>query len=161
MRVRPTLVLVPCAVLLLAGSVPTSGQARPNFSGEWSLLSPAEPPAETPRALSVEHDATHLSITKTIGDRLEKVEHRLNPSTVGGTVGAGGGHTFAGIWWFGDILRFDNGSYSTPLGTPGKYSERSEAWSIDDKGLLNIQITRASDQSRSRVTLVYRKRDSR
>lgn len=154
---RPALALMLCVQVASAAAASVAPQSTPNFSGEWVLQTPAEPPANTPSRLSIQHDANYLSITKTIGDRTEKVQHRLNPSTVGGTVGRGGDHTFTGVWWFGDILRFDEGSYSTPPGTSGKYIERSEAWSLDEVGRLTVQITRATEEGRSRVTLVYAK----
>jgi hypothetical protein len=130
--------------------------STPNFSGEWVLQSPAAPSATMARRLSVQQDGRNLSITKTIAERTEKAQHRINRGAPPERK-----RNFAGVWWSGDMLWFAQGEYSGRDGAE-LFSERSETWSLDEAGLLTIDITlRRSGAPPSRTTLVYRKDQAR
>jgi hypothetical protein len=154
-RNGPALALALFALTAPAATGQDRAPSKPDFSGDWVLQSPASPSATMARRMSIQQDGRRLTITRIIGERTEKEQHRIS----GGSAGSARGRkrNFAGVWWSGDMLRFDQGEYSGRDGAE-LFSERSETWSLDEVGLLTIDITlQRSGAPSSRTTLVYRK----
>lgn len=140
------------AVALL-GSAPLFSQERPDFSGEWLLETPSDPPPDAPRKLVITHGPSAITVVRTFAGRTTTETHRFQS---GGTVGATGNTAFTGVMWFGDRLMFHEEARSGARGTNEEYFERGEDWWLNDEGLLTVEITtRKSGASRSRVTLEY------
>jgi hypothetical protein len=142
------------ALVTVAIPVQVLPQEKPNFSGTWTLEKISESSAAVPNTLIVNQDAMAISITRAVGTSTTVSTHRLG--IVGGRVESGGSSTTRQVWWFGDSLRFDEGSYRDK--NFGHDSERSEVWSLSADGRLSVEISeRRSGERTSRLTAVYKK----
>jgi hypothetical protein len=146
-------------VLSLTG---IAAQEKPNFSGEWILVSPSEPPAGTPRGLTVALDASSVKITRVSESGSESVVYKINPGTrtdsgVTGTVG--GPSIKSEARWVGSSLKFDNGTCRRQPDGVETCEERIETWSAGPKpGLLTIERTQIGSEKRvATATSVYRR----
>ena len=153
------------ALCLLLTSFQASGAAaqdKPNFSGEWILVTPSEPPAGMARRLTVAHDAASIGITRMSDNGSKSESHKLDPSVtsgaVKGTSGRGETLTKSDARWTGSSLELnDNNCQSRPDGIE-TCVERSEAWSLGKTGLLSIEVTTYGPGKRvSKATFIYRK----
>jgi hypothetical protein len=166
--------LASCILVLLVAHV-TWAQDKPDFSGNWILVSPTDPPDGAARTLIVRETFTRESVKGTPIDppliRLA-VERRLNTSvrsdlytigTVGGTVGnAGPGgqteQTRSSTDWNGDSLVIHITDSGRPL-EAGAESEHTEVWSLGVQGALSLTVTDRRPGTEARTTsLLYHRR---
>jgi hypothetical protein len=160
-------------LLALGGLAQEPAQEKPDFSGEWILVSPSEPPAGTARKLTVAHDAASVRITRVSESGSASAAYELNPAagTVSGTSGtdAARASTTSKGKWTGSSLTLDDttcrrlvtvrSAPSIRLSDAEACEERSEVWSAGPKpGLLTIEITTRGPEKRvSSATFVYRR----
>jgi hypothetical protein len=161
-------------LVLLVAHV-TWAQDKPDFSGNWILVSPRDPPDDAARTLIVRETFTRASVKGTPVDppliRLA-VERRLNTSvrsdlytigTVGGTVGNTGPggqteQTRSSTGWDGDSLVIHI-TYSGRPVDAGAESEHTELWSLDAHDALSLTVTDWRPGTEARTTsLLYRRR---
>jgi len=147
MKRRPLLAAV--AALLLAGSV-TFAQKKPDFSGRWVAVSPAEAAGEEEtfkqdaNTLTNSHDSEGGGHSFTY--RLDGVETR---STMGEAV------TLSKAVWNGERLVVT----STTTYGDGRKLEQKKIFSLDGKGQMVIDLTETmSGRPAQTVKLVYRKK---
>jgi len=116
-------------VLLIAIPRIVATQNQPDFSGEWV----ARPNGR-------------------VGSANGALFNQL-----GGIIGGGGVQTRYSVFWEGDRLVIETGSYSGPGRQDGPYSEHTEEWRLDREGLLILQLTDRSDKEQTSNTLTYRR----
>jgi hypothetical protein len=170
-------------VTLLGGSLGIASEhqrapaePRPDFSGRWVLESTSTPASEVARTLSVQQSAPQtgprggsmISALERIAiEREGSVAESHQIGIVGGVVGG----TVAGkdadgrprgpvssyaVKWDGNTLVFESESHDQTAANP--WTERREAWSLDEAGRLRIVLTtRSSDRSARTLTLLYRR----
>ena len=171
MRLRIWLSLL---VLLTAGI--TAAQEKPDFTGQWALLTPRDA-GDAARGLSVrqwlEHrtsvrgvpiDIPHLAIERQFQNGMRSESYQIG--IVGGIVGGLPAGASVSSWstryavrWDGARLVIDTGRYSGPTQESGPYSEHDEVWSLDESGRLVMAVTDRESGSAPRTTeLTYRRR---
>jgi len=163
------------AVVLVATLA--SPQAHPDFSGRWTLDAPSSAPADAARVLVIEQPVTrtnvrgepippaylHLSVRREGPSGVTADTYLIG--TIGGVVGGvdrngkriGLSSRFETAWR-GNTLTFltrDDGPDGPHV---GEWWERSESWSLDSDGRLQVQIvTEAHDRAQQRTVLRYRR----
>jgi hypothetical protein len=173
--------LVSCIVVLLIVRA-SSAQDKPDFSGNWILVSPIDAGLNAAQTMTVHESFKRESVQGTPIDPpliTLAVDRRVNGSvrselytigTIGGTVGGVVGNTGTGLrgqsretrfstGWDGDRLVIqittDSGHVADAEGEP----EHKEVWSLDAQGALLLIITdRASGMGLTTTTLLYRRR---
>lgn len=150
-------------VSLIAGAV--SAQQKPDFTGEWVLVTSSNGATDAAPALSVRHwfehatsprgvpvDIPHLAIERRFGTDVKSEHYQIGLSggVVGGVAGGvvpgsvSGWSTQHSVKWDGNTLVISTGSYSGPAREAGPYSERDEAWSFAAPDILVITVTERS-----------------
>ncbi len=151
-------------------------ETKPNFSGQWVLESTSTPGSEDARTRSVQHGIRQTparggSITAALEsiaiERDGSVVQSHQIGIVGGVVGGivagkdadgrpmGPVRSYA-VKWDGNTLMFESESHGQTAADP--WTERREAWSLDEAGRLRIVLTtRSSDSSARTLTLLYRR----
>lgn len=165
--------LASCLLVLLVARA-TSAQGKPDFSGDWILVSPIDAPSNAAQTMTVHESFKRESV---LGTPLESpaitlaVERRSNSGahsdlytvgTVGGTVGGSVGlpavRTDFSISWDGDRLVIQTRYSGRPVDAGGD-SERKEVWSLDAQGSLLLTVTERSPGTEpTTATLIYRRR---
>jgi hypothetical protein len=164
------MILVGVVLALTAGG---SAQEKPKFSGEWILVSPSEPPAGTPRRITVVEEASTITITRVSESGSASTGYDLNPAagTVSGTSGteAARASTTSKGKWTGSSLTLDDTTCRrlvTVRSVPSirasdaeACEQRLETWSEGPKpGLLTIVRTQLGPEKRvASATSVYRR----
>jgi hypothetical protein len=151
---------------VLWGPLPVA-QTKPDFSGRWALVLPAEDVRREMPLLNI-HAADELIVRQTptsitvehpsgLGTHPKAATHAFGSR---GTVGRAGEQSGSDVFWFGDQLLIGVGSTSAPDAEGRRQSvESGEMWSFDDKGRLVIDCTeRQSGMPTRRATLTYQKR---
>jgi hypothetical protein len=165
-------------VLVLIASIGVAAQERPDFSGQWVLVT-TQPQADndTAPALSIHQTivrttlrgepmnpyVSDISIGRQFATGLRSETHHIG--MLGGSVPepAGDGNRNGptlhhAVKWDGDALIFESGSHTGPRPMTGVWSERREAWSLDADARLRVTIATSSSSAASRtVTLLYRR----
>ena len=106
---------------------------------------------------------SHLNVERHFetGSESDSYHIGINGGTMAGLAGdspsaANSPRTTFGVFWAGDELVIEKGSYSG--GQSGRRTHHREVWRLDRSGRLVITITeRASEASTSVHTLTYRK----
>lgn len=145
-----------CLLAFIAfGSVVALAQAKPNFSGTWVAVSPAEAAGQEQE---VRHTATTLSTGHASeGDghhatyKLDGTESRNELTSHGEPI-----ITISKALWDGDKVVIT----STTSSSDGRKMESKQIWSLDSTGRLivehNMTMTGMPPQS---MTIVHRKKD--
>jgi hypothetical protein len=153
-RVRAVLV----ALVLVAAAATTTvrAQAKPNFSGTWIQVLPADQAGET---IVVKHDASSLTEEHASegGGHVRKfaldgAEHTSEP------VGMGSGHEMVtkhkASWTGSTLVVNETTDYQN-----GFHRVAKSEWSLDDKGQLVVSFAgNMPDGSQMKMTMVYRKK---
>jgi len=171
--------LVSCIVAVLVAPA-TSAQDKPDFSGDWILVSPTDA-TNAAQTLTVRQSFTRESVKGTPIDPpliTHAVERRLDSGlhsdvytigTVGGIVSGLVGNSATGLssqtqetrfttTWDGDTLVIDT-RYSGRPADVGAESEHKEVWSLDPRGALLLTVTDQSPGTQPVTTnLIYRRR---
>ena len=175
--------LVGAAGCLVAPVFPGSSAqvpSRPDFSGEWVLVTASGSTAEHAVALTVRQTVTRTTmhgkpmepwfselglVRRSNGDIVGSSEN-YKIGLIGGTVsGVPSGssaareeRTTVAVKWDGDRLVIQTGRYGGPPQQASSYTEHEEVWSFDRKGRLHITATdRGSTIKATTVELVYRR----
>jgi len=167
------------AFIVVEGAV---AQAKPDFSGNWVLVSPSDAAANVAQELTVRQwverrtsvrgkpvDFILVTIARQSksGLRSESYQIGLGRGTVGGVDRTGRGPGPNGevpgtevlTKRDGDRLVIESSSYSGATREAGPYTERKEVWSLDAEGALFITTTeRSSDVEPWTTNLTYRRR---
>ena len=171
MRMRIWLGLL---VSLIAGT--TAAQEKPDFTGEWILVTPRDGATDAAAELSVrqwlEHktsvrgvpiDIPHVAIERQFQTGARSESYQIG--IVGGVTSGSAGANFPGVRiqyrvkWDGDRLVIETGRYAGPTRESGPYSEHDEVWSLEAQGTLVMTVTDRASGTESRTTqLTYRKR---
>jgi hypothetical protein len=160
---------------------PAAASDQPDFSGRWILDPRIAAGPDVARTLIVrqvlrrtnfrgdpiEPIFSDVSIDRELEGRLVSESHAIG--LVGGVVGGivsgtqpdsrprGSWNQYA-VTWDGSALIFDTASGSGAERDQGPWTERREAWSLDDGGRLKIVIsTRSSEGAARSLTLLYRR----
>jgi hypothetical protein len=163
---------------MLFVTIQGAAQDAPDFSGNWILVSPVEPPPHVPRSMTVQTSYTResargtpidpplvtVTIARTFADEVRS--ERLTVGTTGGSVGGLAADAFAdgtpSVAQTGTSTRFDGSKLVIDVsssGSPGAAdSYRREAWTLDEQDTLSIAIIERGASSESTTTLVYRRR---
>jgi hypothetical protein len=142
------------AVVVIA-SVAASAQSKPDFSGRWVAVSPAE-------AAGQEQVVRHTATTLSTGHAAEGSDHgatyKLDGTESRNQTPSHGEQivTISKAVWDGNkILITDATTYPD-----GRKSDSKSVWSIDGEGRLVIEHTRTiAGQAPFSVKLVHRKKD--
>lgn len=162
-----TSLMVWASIVLTVPMEQCAAQSRPDFSGRWYLIGPAEgydgsapmPEGMAAEELIVSHDATFITVEhrRTPSRHPKAATHRLGSA---GTVGSAGQESGTHVFWFGSQLIIS----TTSTGSPDAEGRRrsygyEEMWSLDHDGRLVISSSqRPSEGISERVMLVYEKR---
>jgi hypothetical protein len=154
-----------------------AAQAAPDFTGRWILISPALPPPDIPRALSVRQSLVNTNVR---GESMRAffrditIERDVDGSTrtetytIGVEGGVVPGLTSDGkslgptehhaVRWDASALVFESDTHTGESPGSGVWMERRETWSLDSDGRLHVVIiTRGSVDAARTVALVYRR----
>lgn len=162
-----------CLLLTSFQAAGVAAQDKPNFAGEWILVTPSEPPAGAARKLTVAQDAASVTITRVSETGSASTGYELNAAagTVSGTSGidAARASTTSKGKWAGSSLSLDDitcrrlvtvrSAPSIRMSDAEACEQRSEMWSAGPKpGLLTIEITTRGPEKRvSTATFIYRR----
>lgn len=151
---KPGLMLA--AIALMAVTINAQSSTKPNFSGTWVQVSPAD-------GAGAERVITHTATTLAEQHEANGPDHELefvldgkeHPS---GQVGEGSGHEMIGHYkatWDGARLVIDQVTdYQS-----GFHREAKQVWSLDAKGQLVIDLsTNMPDGSKMQLAIVSRKK---
>jgi len=150
-----TIALCLALVTLQNGNAPAHD--RPSFAGEWILVAPEESASKPARKLTVVQDAASITITRASDGRSESTTYPV--ASDGGTVGGTTGSKSTPL----PSARWTNRSLALQQGQCRQQSldncvERREAWSVDQKGLLTIELTTYGPGKHiSKQTSIYRR----
>ena len=131
-----------------------SAQQRPNFSGRWVAVSPAEAAGQEQ---VIEHDATSLAVSHASTGAGHRAVYKLDGTESRNVLTTHGEDivTMARAAWKDNQLTITS-STSYP---DGRRLEKTQAWSLDGDGRLVIDMTDTMQgQPPARVKLVYTKR---
>jgi hypothetical protein len=152
-------------------------QAHPDFSGRWTLDTTSPSPADVARVLVVDQPVLRTNVR---GEPIPPMYLHLSvrregPSgtttdtytigTIGGVVGGvdSNGKRRGPSGHFETVWRDDTLTFLTRRVGPdgphtGDWSQRSESWSLDPDGRLQVEIeTEAHDRAQQRTLLLYRR----
>ncbi|SRR5690349_15896297 len=173
--------LASCIAVLLMMPAPST-QDKPDFSGDWILVSPLDAGLNAAQAMTVHESFKRESVQGTPIDPpliTLAVDRRVNGSvrselytmgTIGGTIGGVVGNTGTGLHGHSQQTRFSTGwdrdrlviQITNNSGHPadaGDESEHKEVWSLDAQGALLVSITdSAAGTVPTTTTLMYRRR---
>jgi hypothetical protein len=179
--------LVPCSFPLLVitlaclglspqGSGTPAARAKPDFTGQWVLVTPPEAAGDAAPELSVrqwfEHttsvrgdpiDLPRVTIERQFQGGVRSETYRIGviEGTVGGVaagVSVPSWQTRFAVKWDGDRLVIETGRYFGSPREKGPYSEHGEVWDLDPQGRLVMTITDRDSTTESRtIELTYRK----
>lgn len=153
----------------------TAAQEKPDFTGQWVLVTLPEAAGDAAAELSVrqwfEHatsapgvpfEIPHVTIERQFKSGARSETYRFGTGgTVGGiTAGASvpGWRTLYTVKWDGNRLVIETGRYFGSPHEKGPYSEHGEVWALDPRGRLVMTITDRDSTTESRTTeLTYRK----
>ena len=161
-------------ISLTAGT--TAAQEKPDFTGQWVLVTPPDGGTDAARALSVsqwfEHttsvrgvpiDLPHVAMERQFQTGVRSESYQIG--IAGGMTGVSAGvnvpsvRTHYAVKWDDDRLVIETGRYSGPTQESGRYSEHDEVWSLDSQGRLVMTVTDRGSGTEPRTTqLTYRKR---
>ena len=155
-------ITVALCLLLTSFQAGVVAQDKPNFLGEWILVSPSEPPAGTARTFTVAHEAASIRITRMTDSGLESASYTIDLATtsgaVTGTSGTVGTLTKNQALWAGRSLEFNDNNCRSQRDGIETCVQRSEVWSLGKTGLLSIERTTFGPGKRvSKATFIYRK----
>jgi hypothetical protein len=159
-----------CALMLVA--VATAGaQGKPDFSGQWLLVTPRDEgfARELTVRYEVEERMRSLIVERQYATDVQRDTYKVGVSgggVSGGIVG-GSGSVSAGatletrfsVTWDYDRLVILTSRDSGPTRESMSHTEHNETWSLDARGQLVILATdRAPSSSPVTTVLTYRKR---
>ena len=171
--------LASCILVLLLGQA-VAAQDKPDFSGNWILVSPSDSSSNAAQAMTVRESFKRESVRGTPIDPpliTLSVERRFNGAvhsevhtigTIGGIVGEVAGNAGTGFGgpseqtrfsttWDGDRLVIEIRYSGRPVDA-GAYSEHKEVWSLDIQGALMLTVTdRALGTESTTTNLIYRR----
>ena len=169
------------SILLMFVAATVAAQDKPDFSGRWILETSAGAGPAVARSLTVRQLVVRtnvygdpmppffkeLSVERQFGDDLRVESHQIGvEGGVVGVVAANRGtasdvnvpQTRFSVRWEGNRLVIDTGRYSGPTREAGPYTEHTEVWQLDSRGMLLLSITdRGSGIASTTKTLTYRK----
>jgi hypothetical protein len=171
MRMRIWLGLL---ISLIAG--PTAAQAKPDFTGQWVLVTPRDGATDAARELSVrqwlEHttsvrgvpiDLPHVAIERQLPSGVRAESYQIG--IVGGMTGGSPAGANVPSWstryavrWDGDRLVIETASYSGSTPASGPHTEHDEVWALDAQGRLVMTVTDRGSSTELRTTeFTYRR----
>jgi hypothetical protein len=130
---------------------------KPNFAGEWILVAPEDAASRPPRHLTVVQDAASIKVTRASDAGSESTTYPIggDGGSAAGTSGARS-KTLASARWVDRSLALNQGECRQQ--SLENCVERREAWSIDQKGLLTIELTTyGPGKNVSKQTFIYRR----
>lgn len=178
MNVVALLVTAGCFVAPVSRGSSAQVPSRPDFSGEWVLVTASGSTAEHASALTVRQTVTRTTMRgepmtpwfsrMTVVRRFKSgaVSETRDIGTIGATVPGipVGGSSPQGEWttmavdWRGKSLVIKTTKSSQPPGDSGSFTAHEEVWSLDRKGRLVIAATdRGATIKTTTVQLVYRR----
>ncbi len=143
------------ALVVMAVSV-GSAQSKPNFSGTWIQIAPADQAGEE---ILVKHDATTLSQehpseggSHSLKYIVDGKEHQAEP------IGMGSGHEvttkYTATWQGATVVVEETSDYQS-----GLHRVARSVWSIDAKGQLVIDFSgNMPDGSQMKIQMIYKKK---
>jgi hypothetical protein len=149
-----------CVLASIIGRA-SAAQDKPDFSGQWVLVSSADVGADAAR---------ELAISQTIGTpgAILVVERRSKDGVHSERYRTGvrvfverrdGSNTRLSVRWDGDTLVIERDSYSGQTADSPPDTAHQELWSIDPNGMLVMTVADRSVGAEPRTTkLVYRRR---
>ena len=146
------------AGLVALSHTSVTGQNHPDFTGYWTLESPAQQDPDIPPVLGVRLQAgtpESLLIERRYSARIERASHKLN--VVGGSV-VGTARSLHSARWEGTTLVLVQGAYARNGGGARDWSERREEWTLDQDGKLRVTISMTGAQVNVRqISARYRR----
>ena len=148
-------------VLLLCGCVAGQTPSRPDLSGRWILVEPAQPSASAPSEVTVtnteQRGHTAMAVEWRTDADLRTESHQVG--LLGGTFMAGGRQSRFSARWIDNTLRIEREVLTASNGLTQTIEEHVEVWALDAAGRLTIRIThRSAAAEPSVVRLVYRRK---
>jgi hypothetical protein len=172
--------------LILLGSGQVATPDKPDFSGQWVLVSSSDAGTTVARELTVHQSIVRetvrgdamppffktLTVERRFSDGVRSASYEIGmtggtvrrPSITEPTNGQGCTSTAEPtrtVWrvtWDADRLVIQTASYSCPTPDVGPYTEHDETWSLDSEGRLLITVTDGgSSRSKTTSDLIYRR----
>jgi hypothetical protein len=146
-------------VLISAIAGAASAQNKPDFSGQWILVSPRDLPATAALELAisqhVEGSVTTIRVERSSGDA-HPSRYRVGLRVH--TERRDGSENRLLVSWNENSLVIQRGHYKR-RGDSEPYTQRSEVWSLDKEGRLVISATEwAAGREAETINLTYRRR---
>ena len=148
---RGPIVVSSVGMLLLAAAI--GAQQKPDFSGTWVVVSPADSAGQEEtikqddKTLTKSHASEGGGHSRTV--RLEGTEVRNVITSHGDEI-----VTLSKASWDGSLLIVTE----TTTYPDGRKSNSREVWSIDAEGRLNIEFTQTLDGKTTTIKVVYQKK---
>jgi len=141
-------------VVVALSHISVTAQSQPDFTGYWTLESPAQEHPDIPPVLDVRRQAgapESIFIERQYSARFERARHQFSVPV------AGPSRTFQLAAWEGATLILTKGAYDRNSGEARDW-ERREEWSLDQSGRLNVAISISGPRVDARkVTARYRR----
>lgn len=149
--------LVTAATLMLMGAVPcaTASQDRPDFSGIWITVSPPEAAGQK---LTIRQDALSLTMEHPSEGGVHSFVYKLDGTESRIIITAHGSiDIVAKARWNGRSLIIEERRWTAPGEEP---SNVKQVLSLDDRGLLTVEVLSAAAAGKRETSTVVLKRDA-
>ena len=160
-------------------AVAITAQGKPDFSGQWALITPKQPAADIAVSLSVQLTLTRTNVR---GEPMAPyfsditIERHAQTGTsaeyhqigvIGGFVSGSDGSagprysTHHAVTWRENALVFELGTHTAQGSDTDVWTERLETWSLNTDGHLLVVISTSSSRDVGSVTTLMYQRLSR
>ena len=146
-----------CLALATLQNATAPAHDRPSFAGEWILVAPEDSASRPARKLTVVQDAASITVTRAADGASASTTYPVasNGGTMAGATGSKP-KTLASARWTDRSLALNDGQCRQQ--SLDDCVERREAWSIDQKGLLTIALTKyGPGKNILKETYIYRR----
>ena len=140
-------------LLALAGAVTVAAHQKPNFSGTWTAISPAD---QAGNVIHVKHDGNTLTQSHAAEGPDHSTTYTLDGKETRSVMQSHGQDmvTLSTATWNNEKLTIvDRTTYPD-----GRKGEIKQVWSLDAKGQLVIEVTTNSAGQPINVTVVHQKK---
>ena len=151
MKMTPSLV----ATGLLFLTISLTAQQKPDFSGRWVAIAPADA-AGSEQRVTHDADANTLTLEHDSEGHGHKLVHKLDGTESRNTLSSHGSEIVirSRAQWAGNQVTIT----SVATYPDGKRRETKEIWSLDSGGQLVIDFTETADGRTTTTKAVHRKR---